>query len=251
LVTFSNAAFTGVAIVLAQCPAPGHVPSPPPVTVAVFTDGDTALTATVTGALITGALPPGSNTAAVVQLTVVAVLALQSHPVPLGVAVVVIPLGNASLTVSVPLVLVVPGLLTTIEYVPVCPTANALGVALLAMANCTVPPFVFVTLAVFAHGAVVHVVPAGGVAVTLFVIDPVAPSVADPVTARLMLAPFVSVTPDNAIAFVVPLVVGPQLAPALGVHVHALTVTLAGTVSVTVAPGAITSLGPVFVTVIV
>jgi len=99
---------TGVEIVLLQCAAAGHEASPPPDTVAVFTAGDAVPTATVIGALITGALPPGNSTVGVVQLTVVAALALQFQLVPLGVAVVVIPGGNVSLTLIAPAVLVVP-----------------------------------------------------------------------------------------------------------------------------------------------
>ena len=110
-----SGAFTGVAIVLAQWPAAGQLVSLPPLTVAVFVAGEAVLTAIVTGALITGALPPGSSTALVLQLICVAVLALQSHPAPLGVAVVVMPAGNGSVTVIDPLVLVVPVLLTSNE----------------------------------------------------------------------------------------------------------------------------------------
>ena len=93
--------------------------SPPPCTVAVFVDGDAALTAIVTGTLITGALAPGTNTVFVVQLTFVVVLALQFHIVPVGAAVVEIPVGNGSVTVIAPAVLVVPELRTVSEYVPV------------------------------------------------------------------------------------------------------------------------------------
>jgi hypothetical protein len=72
-----SGAFTGVDMVLWQCAAAGQLASPPPDTEAVFTAGDAVPTAIVTGALITGALPPGNRTAAVVQLICVAVLALQ------------------------------------------------------------------------------------------------------------------------------------------------------------------------------
>jgi hypothetical protein len=184
-VTVIDGAFTGVLIELEQCAAAGalHVVSPPPVTLAVFAAGEAVPFAIITGTLITGALPPGSNTALVVQLTFVAVLALQSQPVPLGVAVVVIPLGSGSVTVMLPAVLVVPALLTMIEYVPVWPTANALGVALLAMFNCCAPLFVFVTLALLTHGTVPHVLEATGeLTVAVFVIDPVALSATVPLT---------------------------------------------------------------------
>jgi hypothetical protein len=139
----------------------------------VFTAGDAVVTATVIGALITGALPPGSSTAAVVQLMLVGVLALQFQPVPLGVAVVVIPAGSGSLIVIAPLVLVVPLLLTTIEYVPLCPTANAAGVAVFAIDSCCVPPLLSVSVALLLP-ALGSVTPAGAVTVAVFEIFPVA-----------------------------------------------------------------------------
>lgn len=110
--------------------------SPPPVTAAVFTAGEAVPTAIATGTLITGALPPTANTAAVVQLTFVGVLALQFQPAPLGVAVVVTPLGSASVMVMFPAVLAVPALPTVSEYVPVPPTVNATGLADFVTVSC-------------------------------------------------------------------------------------------------------------------
>lgn len=251
------AALIGVLIVLAQWLAAGQLASPPPLTVPVLLDGETALTATATGTLITGALPPGNSTALVVHITCVVVLVLQFQPVPLGALglFVVIPVGNVSLTVIVPAVLVVPVLLTTRLYVPLWPTANVLGVAVFTILNCCVPPFVFVTVAVFAHGAVVHVVPTGGVAVTLLVMLPVAESCAVPVTAILMLAPLARNTFGKLIVLLLPVapvpaaVVSQSALPLLTLHVQPLTVTVPGTVSLTVTP--VTSLGPLFVTLIV
>ena len=117
------------------------------------------------------------------------------------------------------------------------------------------PPLVLVTLAVFVHGVVVHVVPAGGVAVTLLVIDPVALNCTVPFTTIVRLVPFGRLTFGSAIVLPVPLAPVPaavvsQSAPVpFAVHVHPLTVTVAGTVSDTLTP--VTSLGSVFVTVIV
>ena len=96
---------------------------PPPLTLAVFTRGDTASLAICTGALMTRAFEPGSKTSLVVQVSSAAVEAVQSQPTPLPLATTgvtsVMPVGIASLTTIWPLVLLVPMLLTKIEYVPV------------------------------------------------------------------------------------------------------------------------------------
>jgi hypothetical protein len=246
LVTSIIGAFTGVMILLAQCPAPGHVPSPPPVTVAVFVAGEPVPFAIATGTLITGAFPPGSNTALVVQLTFVAVLALQSQPEPLGVAVAVIPAGSASTTVIVPAVLVVPVLLTSSEYVPVPPTANALGVALLAIVNCTAPPFVFVAVALLRHGAVAHVLEGSGeLTVAVFAIDPVA------LNATVALTVYVTDPPlgRSTLSPILPLPLAVHVPPPAPTHVHVTPVSVAGSVSLTAAP--VTALGPALLTTIV
>ena len=84
----------------------GQVLSPPPLTRAVLTLGEAALVPMLTGTLMTGALAPGISTLLLVQVTVLAVLALQSQPVPQLVAgsVAVMPVGSVSLTVYTPVV---------------------------------------------------------------------------------------------------------------------------------------------------
>ena len=130
-----------------------------------------------------------------------------------------------------------------------------LGVADLTILSTCVPPLVLVTVAVLAHGAVVHVVPVGGVAVTLLVIAPVADNCAVPVTATLMLAPLARNTFGRLMALVLPLapvpaaVVSQSALPLATLQVQLLTVTVAGTVSLTVTP--VRLLGPLLVTVIV
>lgn len=246
LLTSIIGAFTGVTIVLAQCPAPGHVPSPPPVTVAVFVAGELVPFAIATGTLITGAFPPGNNTALVVQITFVAVLVLQSQPEPLGVAVAVIPPGSTSVTVMTPPVLVVPVLLTSSEYVPVPPTANALGVALLTIVNCTVPPFVFVAVALLRHGAVAHVLEGSGeLTVAVFAIDPVADSATVALTVYVTDPPLGRVT----LSLMLPLPPAVHVPPPAPTHVHVTPVSCAGIASLTVAP--VTPLGPLLLTTIV
>jgi hypothetical protein len=68
----------------------------------VLTLGEAALAPMLTGTVMTGALAPGISAALLVQLTTVAVLALQSQPVPQPLAGIgrtaVMPVGSVSLT---------------------------------------------------------------------------------------------------------------------------------------------------------
>lgn len=126
--------------------------SPPPDAAAVFTTGEAVPTAIATATVMSGALPPIAIDEFLVQLTLVDVLALQFHPVPVGVAVVVMPLGNASVIVMFPVVDAVPELPTVSVYVPVPPAENALGDAdlvtvswgkptvVVVLAQCASPP---------------------------------------------------------------------------------------------------------------
>ena len=89
--------------------------APPPETVAeLLTKADVPL-ATLTGALMTGALEPGSSTALLVQASWLDELALQSQPVAVTGRLMLTPAGIVSLTVMGPTVLLVPLLPTRIE----------------------------------------------------------------------------------------------------------------------------------------
>ena len=93
---------------------------PPPTTLAVLeTCAPMPLAAIFTCALITGASALGSNTALVVQVTWVAVLAEQFQPEPLTLSatgvLIVMPAGMVSVTVISALELLVPELPTVIE----------------------------------------------------------------------------------------------------------------------------------------
>ena len=244
---------TGVVVVLMQCVvSAGQLASPPPLVVAVLTAGEAVPTPIVTGTLITGALEPGNSTAVVVQFTCVVVLAEQSQPVPEGTAVVVMPAGSGSLTVTTPDVLDVPVLLTCSEYVAGWPTANAPGVAVFWIVSCGAPPSVLVVVSVTVQGGVVQVAPAGGLAEAVLTMAPVALSWAVPVMATVRLSPTPSATDARPIALPVPLapvpaaVVSQSAVAPLAVQVQPPTVTLAGTVSLTLMP--LAGLLPVLVT---
>ena len=255
LATSSRGALIDVVVVLWQCDAAGQLASPPPLAVPVLIAGEAVPTPIVTGTVIGGALEPGSSTCAVVQLTVVVVLAEQSQPVPDGVAVVVMPAGSGSPIVIVPAVLVVPVLPTCRVYVAAWPTANVAGLALLVRVSCGAPPLVFVVVLDTPQGGVVQIVPAGGVAVAVLTMAPVALNCAVPVTVIVRLWPAPRATAPRLIVLVVPVAPVPaapvsQSAPApLATQVHAVTVTAAGTLSLTLIP--LAAAGPLLVSVIV
>ncbi len=69
LVIVNCGALTGVLTVLVQRAAAGQVGSPPPDTVAVFTDGFAAASVAVTG-MTKLVLPPAARPAGMVQVTV-------------------------------------------------------------------------------------------------------------------------------------------------------------------------------------
>ena len=68
-VMVSWGAFTGVVVVLLQRAVAGHVGSPPPLTLAVFTTGLAAAIVGVTG-MTKLVVPPAAKPAAIVQVTV-------------------------------------------------------------------------------------------------------------------------------------------------------------------------------------
>jgi len=95
--------------------------SPPPETVTVFVTEAVALAETLTVSVIGGKLVPADSTVVVLQ---VSVFRLHPQPDPV-IAVAVNPAGNASTTVTVPLVALAPELAATIVYTaPVCPCVN-------------------------------------------------------------------------------------------------------------------------------
>ena len=114
------------------------------------------------------------------------------------------------------------------------------------MLSLGVPLLVLVVVLVLAQGAVVQLTPAGGVMVALLTMSPVALSCAVPLMLMVRLSPLARLIPVSATLFPLPLVVAPQLAA--GLQLQLLTVTLAGTVSVTEAP--VTALGPALLTTI-
>lgn len=161
--------------------------APPPDTVAVLVTKAGAPLAMLTCALMTGAFAPGNNTTAVVHASWLAELALQSHPDAVTGNVILTPAGMGSLTEMAPAVLLVPPLPTRMEYVPVCPTANAAGVAVLLILSWGAPLLALVVVLVLEHGSTLQLTPAGGVTVVLLTMLPVALSCAVPLMLMLML----------------------------------------------------------------
>ena len=101
------------------------------------------------------------------------------------------------------------------------------------MVNCGLPELVLVAVADLAHGVVVQAMLAGGVAVTVLTMSPVAEGVAAPVMTIPIAEPEGNLTLLRLILFPVPLVftVEPlQAAPALPAQVQVLTLTVDGTV---------------------
>lgn len=159
-------ASTGLTIVVGSV-AVGEFVAPPPLAVAVLVTSGTAAASTFTVSVIGLPVAAGSMLVALVHVTVCPA-AVQVHPVPLA-ALNVKPLGRVSATVMFPAVGTLPELLTTIEYVPVCPVAND-PVCDLAIASVGLPDSFVGSVAL---GALVAPPP---LAVTEFVTDPGAPT---------------------------------------------------------------------------
>ncbi len=106
MVIVSCGAFTGVLTVLMQRAAAGQVGSPPPETVAVFTDGLAAESVAVTG-MMKLVFAPAARPAAIVQVTVWPAAVQPAGNVPM-----VRPAGMVSVMVLTAVVAAVPVLLT-------------------------------------------------------------------------------------------------------------------------------------------
>ena len=101
-VSVSCGALTGVVVVLVQRAAAGHVGSPPPVTVAVFTAGEAAAIVGVIG-MMKLVLPPAAKPAGTVQVTV-----WPAFVQPAGNVPIVRPVGIVSVLVATAVVAAVP-----------------------------------------------------------------------------------------------------------------------------------------------
>jgi hypothetical protein len=102
--------------------ATGVFAAPPPLAVALFVRLAGALGATLTTRAIGLPAAPAAIAVVLVHVTI-APAAAHAHPVPLP-ALYVRPVGNVSVTVTVPVVAALPVLLTVIVYVPVPPATN-------------------------------------------------------------------------------------------------------------------------------
>jgi len=102
LVSVSAGALIGVVTVLVQRAVAGHVGSPPPLTVALFTAGLTAAAVGVIG-MMKLVLPPAARPAATVQVTVWPAFVQPAGKVPIP-----IPFGIVSVMVAAAVVAAVP-----------------------------------------------------------------------------------------------------------------------------------------------
>jgi hypothetical protein len=119
--------------------AVGVFDAPPPLAVAELVTEAGAFAATLTVSVIGAPAAPAAMTVALVQVTVCPA-ALHVHPVPVA-ALNVKPVGNVSVTVTVPDVATLPALLAVTVYVPVAPVTNEPACDF-AIANCGAPEIV-------------------------------------------------------------------------------------------------------------
>src|SRR5688572_1723577 len=96
---------------------------------ATFVTGEAANAAGLTTTVSVmgfGLVAPAAMTSLLVQVAVLlpTTVVEQSQPVPVGIAATVKPVGKLSVTVMVPLVANVPGLLAVSVYVPLTPTVK-------------------------------------------------------------------------------------------------------------------------------
>jgi hypothetical protein len=225
---------TGTVVVPVQRLAAGQVGSPPPLAVALlFAFAAPAATVTFKVSVV---LPPAAIVPVYVQLNVVVPLQLQFVPVALCS---VIPAGSVSATTMFPAVGPAPVFDTVIVYSAGCPTVNGFGVAVFVTVSCGCSNVVVAVPVLFALFG--SVVPAGGVAVALLVID--VPLVgALPVIVNVTLPPLGKVVIVLVTVLPATLTV-PHAALPVGVpQLTATAVTPAGTASLNVVPFAL--LGP-------